>query len=93
MTKDLRSIVKAGCRTFSAGIFISFTLLFYIDFTFFVCYTAYGGIWEMKYRHVILIGIDAAVRTIDLPAIVAHALGVPADPLWESRVPEGLFDQ
>ena len=60
MTKDLRSIVKAGCRTFSVGIFLSFTLLFYIDFTFFVCYTAYGGIWEMKYRHVILIGIDGA---------------------------------
>lgn len=38
-------------------------------------------------------GSDAAVRTIDLPAIVAHALGVPADPLWESRVPEGLFDR
>ncbi|MBQ3869102.1 MAG: alkaline phosphatase [Clostridia bacterium] len=32
------------------------------------------------------------VRVIDMPAIVAYALGVPADPHWDSVVPEGLFE-
>ena len=32
------------------------------------------------------------VRVIDMPAIVTHALGVPADPNWDSTVPEGLFE-
>ena len=27
----------------------------------------------------------------DIPAIVTHALGVPDDPNWQSRLPEGLF--
>ena len=27
----------------------------------------------------------------DFPAIVAHALGIPADPNWMSHIPEGLF--
>ena len=29
----------------------------------------------------------------DFPAIVAHALGIPADPNWMSHIPEGLFTE
>jgi len=38
-------------------------------------------------------GATLDMRVRDIPAIVLHALGLPADPNWEAKLPEGMFTE
>ncbi len=36
-------------------------------------------------------GAKIDIKVIDIPAVVAYALGIPADPNWYCKLPDGLF--
>ena len=58
-----------------------------------------GNSDEEKYVYFAAVGktvnrgkrIDVEIK--DTPAIICHALGIPADPNWDAKVPEGMFTE
>ena len=77
------------------------------DDTLFIVTTDHGGTggshggWSDDEKYVFFVmtgktvvkGARADMNVISIPAIIAHALGIPADPLWQSSVPEGFFSE
>lgn len=75
------------------------------DDTLFIATADHGGIGtdhggttdEEKYVFFAAVGKTVKPGTTlelevkDIPAIVTHALGVPADPNWAAKLPEGIF--
>lgn len=77
------------------------------DDTLFIVTTDHGGTggshggWSDDEKYVFFVmtgktvvkGARADMNVISIPAIIAHALGIPADPLWQSSVPDGFFSE